>query len=167
MALLTILTYPHPILRKQCTPVTVFDVQLEKLAHDMLETMYDDEAVGLAANQIGFTQRLLVLDATEDASHPYILVNPEIIAQKGKEKSKEGCMSVPDIYVEVERAAEVTVRAQDIKGNVFTIENATGLLSNCLQHEIDHLNGKLFIDYLSPLKKQMIEKKLKKMACRT
>ncbi|MFN7098175.1 MAG: peptide deformylase, partial [Gammaproteobacteria bacterium] len=130
----------------------------------MLETMYDDEAVGLAANQIGVTQRILVVDASDDATRPYILINPEITEQKGKEKSKEGCMSVPDIYVEVDRAAEISVRAQDIKGNVFTIENATGLLAHCIQHEIDHLNGKLFFDYLSPLKRQLIEKKLKKAA---
>lgn len=167
MALLTILTYPNPILRKSCTPITVFDAKLEKLAHDMLETMYDDEAVGLAGNQIGISQRIVVIDATEDASRPYILINPEIISQQGKEKSKEGCMSVPDIYIEVDRAAEISVRAQDVNGDIFVIENVTGLLSHCIQHEVDHLNGKLFIDYLSPLKRQMIEKKLKKMACRT
>lgn len=167
MAILSILTYPHPTLRKKAQNITVFDAQLAKLSQDMIDTMYDDEGVGLAANQVGITQRIIVVDACGEDPQPYVLINPEIIAKNGIGKSQEGCLSMPEIYIEINRAIEITIKAQDIKGNEIIMTNLDGQLAQCIQHEIDHLDGILFFDYLSPLKRQLIEKKLRKMACRT
>ena len=162
---MTVLNYPDPILRKKSIAVTDFDSNLQSLVQNMLDTLYYDEAVGLAANQVGILQRVIVIDVSDDASSPHILINPKILSQSGREKSKEGCLSVPDFYIEVERAAEISIQAQDLSGKLFTLENITGLLSHCIHHEIDHINGMLFFDRLSPLKKQIFLKKLKKMAC--
>ncbi|NNM60161.1 MAG: peptide deformylase [Legionellales bacterium] len=167
MVNMTVLTYPNPLLQKISLEVTRFDENLRRLVDDMLDTLYYDDGVGLAANQVGVLQRVIVIDVSEDANSPQILINPKILSQTGLEKSKEGCLSVPDLYGEVERAAEICVEAQDLSGQRFRLDNVTGLFSRCIQHEIDHLNGKLYFDLLSPLKKQIMLKKLRKMACQT
>ena len=161
MAKLTILEYPDPRLRTRAAPVTVFDAALQKLAADMLETMYDAPGVGLAATQVNVHQRLLVLDVSDGHDEPRILVNPEILARDGVGVREEGCLSVPGEFAEVERAAHIRVRTQDVKGQTTEFD-AEGLLAVCIQHEIDHLDGKLFVDYLSELKRTRIRKKLEK-----
>ena len=164
MTILTILTYPHPALRQRMRPVSVFDAALSTKIADMFETMYHDDAVGLAANQVGYQEAIMVIDVSDDKQSPLVLINPEIIVKKGTAMSEEGCASVPELNIKIPRAAEITVRAQNALGEPFILENVTLLLSYCIQHEIDHLNGKLFFDYLSPLKKSIVIKKLKKMA---
>jgi peptide deformylase len=161
MSKLTILEYPDPRLRTRAAPVSLFDDALRRLAGDMLETMYAAPGVGLAATQVNIHQRLLVADVSEERNQPQILVNPEILSQEGIAVREEGCLSVPGIFDEVERAARIQVRAQDVDGKTFEL-NAEGLLAVCIQHEIDHLNGKLFVDYLSELKRERIRKKLEK-----
>lgn len=161
MALLTILEYPDPRLRTQATPVAEVDDALRRLIDDMLETMYVANGVGLAATQVNVHQRLVVIDVSEARNAPQVFINPEIIGREGVEVTEEGCLSVPGMYDMVQRAERITVRAQDRQGEVFTLD-ADGLLAVCIQHELDHLQGKLFVDYLSDLKRTRIRKKLEK-----
>jgi peptide deformylase len=162
MALLNILRYPDPRLHKVAAPVTQFDARLEQLAKDMAETMYDAPGVGLAATQVDVHERLVVIDVSEDKSGLTVFCNPELTwASEEKLVYEEGCLSVPGIYDGVERPARVKVKAQDIKGEWFELE-ADGLLAVCIQHEMDHLMGKVFVEYLSPLKRNRIKTKLQK-----
>jgi peptide deformylase len=161
MAILDILHYPDKRLRKVAEPVTNVDESIRKLVEDMLETMYAAPGIGLAATQVDVHQQIIVIDVSEDKKQPLCFINPEIIAEEGTEKCDEGCLSVPDIYETVERAEKVTVKALDRNGDEFTLQ-ADGLLAVCIQHEIDHLKGKLFVDYLSPLKFQRMKKRLLK-----
>jgi peptide deformylase len=162
MSLLTILRYPDPRLHKVAKPVTVFDARLKKLAADMAETMYDAPGVGLAATQIDVHEQLIVIDTSETRDDLRVFINPEIIwASEEKQVYDEGCLSVPGIYDGVERPARVKVRALDLGGKPFELE-ADGLLAVCIQHEIDHLKGKVFVEYLSPLKRNRIRTKLLK-----
>lgn len=161
MALLDILHFPDPRLRKKATPVKQVTAEIRQLAGDMLETMYDAPGVGLAANQINVQKRIVVIDVSEDKSSPLILINPEIISKEGEREHEEGCLSVPEAYEMVTRADTVRVRALNLDGEVFELE-AEELLATCIQHEIDHLDGKLFVDYISNLKRQRIKKRLEK-----
>jgi peptide deformylase len=162
MALLNILCFPDPRLHTVAKPVTQFDDALRALAADMIETMYDAKGVGLAATQIDVHQRLVVIDTSEERDQPMVLVNPEITwASEERVKGEEGCLSVPGIYDGVERAVAVKVQAADEHGAVRTIE-AEGLLAVCIQHELDHLMGKVFVEYLSPLKRSRIKTKMLK-----
>lgn len=163
MALLPILHYPDPRLHQSATPVTEFTAQLKQLAEDMTETMYAAPGVGLAAPQVNVHQRLIVVDVSEDKNGLMVLVNPQIIAREGEQEYEEGCLSVPGVYSKITRAARVKVKAQDLEGAPFEVE-ADGLLAVCLQHEIDHLDGKVFVDYLSQLKQNRIRTKLLKQA---
>ena len=155
MSLLDIRVLGDPILREETTPVTAVTDELRRLIDDMLETMYAAKGIGLAAPQVGRRERLTVIDV-EDG--PIVLVNPEIVTAEGRTKGEEGCLSIPEIYGDVERAARVVVRALDRDGKPFEIEGRE-LLARCLQHEIDHLHGRLFIDYLSVLKRRSALKK--------
>jgi peptide deformylase len=151
VSLLPLRVLGDPILREETKPVTVVTGEIQRLIDDMFETMYAAKGIGLAAPQVGRTERLCVIDVDDD---PMVLINPEILeSSRSMEKAEEGCLSIPDIYGDVERPAEVRVRAMDRDGNVFERE-ADGLLARCLQHEIDHLHGKMFIDYMSMLKKR-------------
>lgn len=161
MATLEILEFPDPRLRTVAKQVDTFDEALGELVDDMFETMYLARGIGLAATQVNRHVRLLVLDVSEDRSAPKTYVNPEIIERDGQQVCEEGCLSVPGIYADVKRAERIRVRAQDRHGVTFE-EDAEGLHAVCLQHEMDHLEGKLFVDYLSPLKRQMVKKKLEK-----
>lgn len=161
MALRTIIYLPDPRLRAVSKPVEHFDEALQVLIDDMFETMYEAKGVGLAAPQIGINLRLCVVDVTPDKTQQLVLINPQIIAQEGEKTYNEGCLSIPGAYDEVVRADKVTIKAQDRHGNWYEIE-ADGLLGECFQHELDHLNGKLFIDLLSPLKKIIARRKLEK-----
>lgn len=160
MSLLTILRYPDPRLNKIAKPVTVFDERLQRLIDNMFETMYKSRGIGLAATQVDVHERLIVIDASEDKSSKLVLINPEIIAH-GDERavSDEGCLSVPSIYDKVERYTTVRVRALDREGKSFEFD-ADGLLAVCVQHELDHLLGKVFVEYLSPLKRNRIRAKM-------
>jgi len=164
MALLTILKYPHPILREKSAPVTEFDEKLAQLAGDMADTMYAAPGVGLAANQIGAALQLLVYDPDPDPEkrNYRVLVNPTIVEAQGEEMGEEGCLSVREFCAEVKRAWRVVVEARDLEGNPLTIE-VEDFPARVLQHEIDHLNGILFIDRIGPLKRALYKKKLKKM----
>lgn len=160
MPILTILRFPDPRLHKVAQPVTVFTPELQTLIDDMLATMYDAKGIGLAATQINVHERLVVIDVSEERDQPLVLINPRITwASPERQKGEEGCLSVPGIYDGVERA--VHVRALDEKGVARTIE-AEGLLAVCMQHEMDHLLGKVFVDYLSPLKRNRIKTKMLK-----
>ncbi len=161
MARLQILEYPDPRLRTRAVPVTQFDDRLGKMVDDMFETMYAAPGIGLAASQVDFHQRLIVIDVSENKDQPLVFCNPEILERAGNATTEEGCLSVPGIFDEVQRASTVRVRAQDRRGATFEIE-LTGLAAVCLQHEMDHLEGKLFVDYLSDLKRDRIRKKLDK-----
>jgi peptide deformylase len=161
MAKLTILEFPDPRLRTKATPVAAVDDALRALIRDMFETMYDAPGIGLAATQVNVHKRLLVVDVTANKSEPLALINPEILEKDGVIVSDEGCLSVPGYYEEVERAEHIRVRFLDREGAEQEIE-AEGLLAVCIQHEIDHLDGKLFVDYLSEAKRQRIRKKLQK-----
>ncbi len=161
MALLNILQFPDPRLRTRARPVEVFDEQLQTLVSDMFETMYEAPGIGLAATQVDVHKRLLVMDVSEDKDEPLVLINPEILLAEGVEEMDEGCLSVPGFYETVSRADKVRVRAQDEQGETFEIE-AEGLKAVCIQHEMDHLEGKLFVDYISSLKRDRIRKKLEK-----
>lgn len=161
MARLTILEYPDPRLRTRAAPVVSFDAALKQQIADMLETMYAAPGIGLAATQVDWHHQLIVIDVTEDHSQPLVLINPEILSLEGKAKGEEGCLSVPGIYDDVPRAERVRVRYQDAEG-VTHEADLDGLLAICVQHEMDHLSGKLFVDYLSELKRQRIRKKLEK-----
>ena len=162
MALLPILRYPDPRLHTVARPVVAVDARIQALAADMLETMYDAHGIGLAATQIDVHERLIVIDVSEERDQPMVLVNPEIVwASPDTVRGEEGCLSVPGIYDGVERSAAVHVRALDEKGQERTIQ-ADGLLAVCIQHEMDHLLGKVFVEYLSPLKRNRIKTKLLK-----
>jgi len=161
MARLTILHFPDPRLRNKANPLPAVTDETRQLMDDMLETMYAAEGIGLAATQVGVDQRVLVIDVSEGRDEPRCYANPEILSCEGKERSQEGCLSVPGYYEEVERAEFVRVRALDRDGNTVEFETG-GLLAVCIQHEIDHLDGKLFVDYLSDLKRRRIRKKLEK-----
>jgi peptide deformylase len=161
MSRLTILEYPDPRLRTRARPVEQFDAALEKLIADMFETMYEAPGIGLAASQVDVHRRLIIMDVSEDRSQPLVFINPEILQREGAAKTEEGCLSVPGVYDDVERAARVRVRAQDQTGAVFE-RDLDGVVAVCLQHEMDHLEGKLFVDYLSDLKRDRIRKKLDK-----
>ena len=162
MALLNILCYPDPRLHKVAKPVTEFDDKLRTLVADMLETMYKSEGVGLAATQVDVHQRLVVMDTSEERNQPTVLVNPEITWFSAERiKGEEGCLSVPGIYDGVERAVAVKVKAADEHGTVRELE-AEGLMAVCVQHELDHLMGKVFVEYLSPLKRNRIKTKMLK-----
>lgn len=165
MARLPVLEYPDPRLRLRAEPVTDFDADLKRLGDDMLETMYESSGIGLAATQVDVQRRILVLDVSERRNEPLCLVNPEILEAEGTFRSEEGCLSVPETYDFVERAQRIRVRAYDTDGNSFELE-ADDLLAVCIQHEIDHLDGKLFVDYLSELKRQRIKKRHSKRAKR-
>ena len=162
MAQLNILRYPDPRLHTVATPVAQFDDALRRLIDDMLETMYEADGVGLAATQVDQHIRLLVMDTSDQRDQPRVLINPEVIARSAElSRAEEGCLSVPTIYDEVERPARVTVRALDRDGQPFEFE-ADGLESRCVQHEMDHLMGKVFVEYLSPLKRDRIKIKMVK-----
>lgn len=158
---LTILQFPDSRLRRVAKPVETVDDDVRQLADDMLETMYAARGIGLAATQVNRSLRLLVLDLSEHRDAPRILINPEILDRHGSQTCEEGCLSVPGEYAEVERAENIRVKALNRDGTSLEFE-ADGLLAVCIQHEIDHLDGKVFVDYLSPLKRRMIEKRLKK-----
>ena len=161
MAKLEILEMPDPRLRTVAKPVETFDAELAQLVEDMIETMYDAKGIGLAATQVNVHKRLLVLDVSEAQDTPREYINPEILETAGTETCEEGCLSVPGIYADVTRAEGVKVSAFDRKGNAFE-ETLDGMHAVCLQLEMDHLAGKLFVDYLSPLRRRMVLKKLKK-----
>jgi len=161
MARLTILEFPDPRLRTRAQPVEHVDGELRKLIDDMFETMYAAPGIGLAATQVNVHKRVLVIDISETRDQPLALVNPEVIQRQGIEETEEGCLSVPGIYDKVTRAERIRVRALDRNGKSIEMD-ADGLLAVCIQHEIDHLDGKLFVDYLSELKRTRIRKKLEK-----
>tara|TARA_B110000977_G_C11045751_1_gene480450 strand:+ start:1424 stop:1921 length:498 start_codon:yes stop_codon:yes gene_type:complete len=162
MARLNILEYPNPRLRIKAAPVKVVDDKIRRLIDDMFETMADANGIGLAASQVDVHQRVIVMDLAEDSPGPRVFINPEIeVIEPEMTPYEEGCLSVPGFYEPVDRPTHVIIRALDRDGNAFE-EEAHGLLAVCIQHEIDHLEGKLFVDYLSPLKRQRIRTKLKK-----
>ena len=158
---LTVLEFPDPRLRTKAAPVAVFDDALRRLVADMLETMYEARGVGLAATQVDRHQRLFVMDVSDDGNQPQVLCNPRLLEKRGKQMEQEGCLSFPGVFATVERASWVRAEAEDTQGNTFTLE-AEGLMAVCIQHELDHLEGKVFVDYLSPLKRTMLLKKLDK-----
>jgi len=161
MARLTILEYPDPRLRTKAAPVTTVDASIKQLVADMFETMYAAPGIGLAATQVDVHQRILVADVSEEKNQPVVLINPEIIAADGREITEEGCLSVPGYFDQVERAATLRVRALNVDGEPFELQ-AEGLLAVCIQHEMDHLQGKLFVDYLSELKRTRLRKRATK-----
>ncbi len=161
MAKLPILEFPDPRLRTVAKPVESVDDALRERIADMFETMYAAPGIGLAATQVNFHRRLLVLDVSEDQSAPMVFVNPEILERDGSQVYQEGCLSVPGIFADVTRYNRIRVKALDRDGAAFELE-ADGLLAVCIQHEIDHLDGKVFVDYLSPLKRDLVRKKLAK-----
>ena len=161
MATLDILQYPDERLRHVAQPVATVDERIAALVDDMLETMYAAPGIGLAATQVGVDERICVIDVSESKDEPHVFINPEITAREGSEESEEGCLSIPGVYEKVRRAERVGVRALGRDGEPFELE-ADGLLAVCVQHEIDHLDGRLFIDHLSMLKRQRIDKRLAK-----
>jgi peptide deformylase len=161
MSILTILEYPDKRLRTIASPVDAIDADLTQLIDDMFETMYEAPGIGLAATQVNQHKQLLVLDISEDKSQPMVFINPVISAHVGSQVYQEGCLSLPNIYADVTRYNQITVNAQDRHGRHFVTE-ADGLLAICIQHEMDHLIGKVFVDHLSPLKRALAEKKLAK-----
>ena len=165
MALLPILEFPDARLRTKAVPVEVATIgqsDFQRLLADMFETMYEAPGIGLAASQVDVHQRFMVIDVSDEHDQPLVFINPEITAKQGEQVYQEGCLSVPGIYADVTRADVITVRAHGRDGQPFEME-ADGLLAVCVQHEMDHLDGKLFVDYLSPLKREMVKKKLAKM----
>ena len=161
MTRLTILEYPDPRLRTQATPVAAVDAELRELIDDMLETMYAANGIGLAATQVDVHRRVLVADVSEERNDPRVFINPEILTKEGSATSQEGCLSVPGYFDDVPRAQRIRVRALGRDGAAFE-QDLEGLLAICVQHEIDHLDGKLFVDYLSEMKRQRVRKKLEK-----
>lgn len=161
MALREVLVFPDQRLREQAQAVEGVDEPIKELAADMLETMYHESGIGLAATQIGVAKRVIVIDISEQRDDPLVLINPQVIESSGELVREEGCLSVPGYYDEVTRAAEIRYRALDLDGNVSDGE-AEGLLAVCIQHEIDHLDGKLFIDYLSEIKRKRVRKRMEK-----
>jgi peptide deformylase len=161
MTKLVILEYPDPRLRKKAAPVAVVDDALRQLADSMLETMYAAKGVGLAATQVDVHRRMIVLDVSETRDEPLVLINPELLSAEGSGPGEEGCLSLPGIYDKLSRATHIRVRALGRDGESFEMD-AEGLLAVCIQHEMDHLEGKLFVDYLSELKRQLIRRRLQK-----
>ena len=161
MSILSILEFPDPRLRLHAAPVTVFDAALKQLGADMLQTMYASNGVGLAAIQVNVQQRVLVADMSDERNQPLVLVNAQVVEKRGSQVYQEGCLSFPGMYADVTRALAITVKAQDPAGKDLTLE-AEGPLAVCIQHEIDHLDGKMFVDYLSPLKRSLLLKRLDK-----
>ena len=161
MSKLEILSFPDDRLRTKAKKVLQVNNKVRQLVDDMFETMYDAPGIGLAATQVDVHQRIVVIDVSKEKDQPLCLINPEIIEKDGEEECEEGCLSVPGIYETVQRADHIKVRALDRDGNEFELETGD-LLAVCIQHELDHLKGKLFVDYLSPLKRQRIRKKLEK-----
>ena len=158
---LPILEFPDPRLRTVAKPVEAVDDAMRRRIDDMFETMYEAPGIGLAATQVDFHERLIVMDVSEEKNEPLVLINPEITWREGKQVYQEGCLSVPGIFADVERADRLRVRALDRDGKPFEFE-ADGLLAICIQHEIDHLDGKVFVDYLSPFKRERVRKQLEK-----
>ena len=161
LSILAILEFPDDRLRKKAVAVKTVDDKIKKLVDDMLDTMYESHGVGLAATQVNVHQRVIVIDVSDEKDEPLFLINPEIIEKDGIKEGEEGCLSVPGFFEKVNRAERVKVRALNRDGQSYEFE-ATDLLAICVQHEIDHLDGKLFVDYISPLKRQRIKKKLEK-----
>jgi peptide deformylase len=161
MAILSILEFPDDRLRKKASPIQVFDASLKQFVDDLFETMYAAPGIGLAATQVNVQKRVIVIDISEDKNTPLCLINPELVETSGSEEMEEGCLSVPGIYEKVKRAESVRVRAFDVAGDP-TVFDAHGLLAVCIQHEIDHLEGRLFVDHLSPLKRQLVRKRIRK-----
>ena len=161
MAQLRILEYPDPRLKKVASPVTAFTPELQKLVRDMAETMYAAPGVGLAATQVDVHKRLLIIDISEARDDLKVLINPKILSAEGEAEQEEGCLSVPGYYDKVKRAARITVRAQNDRGEPFELA-AEGMLAVCIQHEMDHLLGKVFVEYLSPLKRARLATRLRK-----
>ena len=162
MAKLTIITYPDPRLRKKGAPVEVFDEEIIRIKNDMLETMYDAEGVGLSAVQVDIQKSILVADTSQNQDRPICLVNPIITETNGQEIMNEGCLSVPGIFADIQRAEHIVVEAQNELGEPIRIETG-GLLAVCIQHEMDHLQGKLFVDYLSAEKRRLVLEKVKEI----
>lgn len=162
MAILNILHFPDPRLRRKALPVEEFNADLVTLKEDMLETMYAAPGIGLAAVQVNILKRMMVIDVSEDNNEPRCFINPELTAHKGEVKTEEGCLSVPAIYEPVKRFEWIKVKAQNEFGEEYELE-AEGLLAVCIQHEMDHLDGKLFVDYLSEMKRKRIQKKMEKL----
>ena len=163
MSQLTILHFPDPRLRKSALPVETVDDSVRTLVDDMLETMYAAPGIGLAATQVNVQRRIIVIDVSDAKNQPLVLINPTLLEREGEDDMEEGCLSVPGFYETVRRAQRVRVSALDRRGDAFEID-ASGLLAVCIQHEMDHLDGKLFVDYLSALKRDRIRKKLEKQA---
>ncbi|MCB0353476.1 MAG: peptide deformylase [Bdellovibrionales bacterium] len=161
MAKLPVRKFPDPVLREKCGPVETFDSELFQLLDDMAETMYAENGIGLAAPQVGVSQQITVIDVGEENPNLLEFINPQIVARDGNTPSEEGCLSIPEYRDTIKRSERVTVRALDRTGSTFEVE-ADDLFAICLQHEIDHLNGVLFIDHLSPLKRALFKKWLKK-----
>ncbi len=161
MTKLVILEYPDPRLREKAQPVSSVDGAVQQLIDDLLETMYAANGVGLAATQVNVHKRVLVIDVSEERNDPLVLINPEIMTAEGREIVEEGCLSLPGIYDKVARATKIRLRALDREGRPFE-QTAEGLLGVCIQHEIDHLEGQLFVDHLSELKRQLIRQRLQK-----
>ncbi len=162
MALLKILEFPDPKLRTKAKPVEQVDDGIRQIVADMLETMYQAPGIGLAATQVNIHLQILVIDISKEKNTPLCLINPIILKQDGKQQAEEGCLSVPDIYENIERAESITVQALNQQGESFNL-TTDGLLAVCIQHEMDHLKGKLFVDYLSSIKRERIRKKLNKL----
>jgi len=171
MSVLNILCYPDPFLKTTAEPVVNFDKELEQIINDMVETLYQNPAIGLAAVQVDIDKRIFVMDVSYNREDPeskketHIIINPEIVKTEGSTIYEEGCLSIPEYRAEVQRAENLVLKYQDINQNPQELK-AEGLLAICIQHEFDHLNGKLFIDHLAPLKRKMIQNKLKKQALR-
>jgi peptide deformylase len=161
MSKLNILEFPDPRLTTVASDVEIFDEALKELIKNMIETMYSANGIGLAATQVNVHKRLLVLDVSENQDQPKVYINPELLERDGEQVHEEGCLSVPGIYANVKRAENITIKARDAEGNFFE-EQLEGLHAVCIQHEMDHLIGRLFVDYLSPLKRNMVRKKLEK-----
>lgn len=162
MSILSILEFPDERLRKKAVPVQKVDDKIRKLVDDMLETMYESRGVGLAATQVNVHQRIVVIDVSEEKDAPICLINPEIVEKDGVKEGEEGCLSVPGFFEKVTRAEHIIVKALNKNGEPFEL-SCRDLLAVCVQHELDHLDGKLFVDYLSTLKRQRIKKKLDKI----
>jgi peptide deformylase len=163
MAKLDVLRFPDQRLRKKAKPVEQVDDDIRRIVDDMYETMYAENGVGLAATQVNIHKQIIVMDVSKDSKEPMCFINPEVIEKAGSKIHEEGCLSVPEYFADVERAATVKIKALNEKGEAFEID-ADELLAVCIQHEMDHLQGKLFVDYLSPLKQQRVRKKMEKLA---
>lgn len=166
MAILKVLRFPDERLRTVAKPVTEFDDALQQQIDDMFETMYQEKGIGLAATQVDYHKQLIVMDLQDEVERPTVFINPKIVASSGHFENDEGCLSVPGVFAKVERAEHVTLQALDRHGKEFSVD-ADELFSICIQHEMDHLIGKLFVDYLSPLKRNRIKQKLEKEARQT